>query len=211
LSRIARPIACLITAGEAAADNYPDKKLEMIGLIETAAATGIGMVQVREKDLSARLLHDLVSSIAQITKATETLLIVNGRADIAAACGADGVHLPSDSIPTGAVRRGFPHLLIGVSTHSISEAEAAVSSGADYIFFGPVFETPGKGPSKGISALADVCSRLAPFPVIALGGIDETNFENAISSGASGVAAIRFLNNPVNFDLISAIFSKKPA
>ena len=196
MSKFASPVACLITAGEATAENYLQKKIEMINVIEAAVAAGIGMVQVREKALPARLLYDLVSGLRTKRADTAILLMVNGRADIAAAAGADGVHLPSDSIPARAVRRSFPDLLIGVSTHSLSEAQAAVSEGADYVLFGPVFETPGKGPSKGLSALAEVCEKLAPFPVLALGGIDETNFEKALSSGASGIAAIRFLNDP---------------
>jgi thiamine-phosphate pyrophosphorylase len=192
------PIVCLITTGEATAENYHKKKIEILRLIEAASEIGIGMIQLREKALSPRLLVDLVSAAAKITAEKETLLLVNGRADIAAVTGADGVHLPADSLSVRVVRKSFPDLLIGVSTHSLHEAEAAAAGDADYVFFGPVFDTPGKGQPKGLDELAEVCRKLRPFPVIALGGIDEMNFPKAIAAGSSGIAAIRFLNDTAN-------------
>jgi thiamine-phosphate pyrophosphorylase len=83
--------------------------------------------------------------------------------------------------------------LIGVSTHSIEAALNAAGSGADYIFYGPIFETPGKGPPVGIASLKDVCNALRSFPVLALGGIDQHNFRDALFAGAAGIAAIRSL------------------
>ncbi|MCB1022826.1 MAG: thiamine phosphate synthase, partial [Acidobacteria bacterium] len=93
------------------------------------------------------------------------------------------------------------NFLIGVSTHTFEEAKMAKDEGADFVVFGPVFETISKpitGPPKGIANLRRVCAALAPFPVIALGGVDRTNFESAIEAGAGGFASIGFLNEPEN-------------
>jgi thiamine-phosphate pyrophosphorylase len=98
---------------------------------------------------------------------------------------------------------------MGVSTHSLTEAESAVAASANYIVFGPVFETPGKGPAMGLDALAAVCDALGTFPVLALGGIDETNAGLVREAGAAGVAAIRSMRYPWSrrkiFDLWNAI------
>jgi thiamine-phosphate pyrophosphorylase len=83
--------------------------------------------------------------------------------------------------------------VIGVSTHSIEQASTAAHSGADYIVYGPVFETPGKGSPVGIESLKAVCDSLKSFPVFGLGGIDQSNFESVLSAGADGIAAIRSL------------------
>jgi thiamine-phosphate pyrophosphorylase len=97
-------------------------------------------------------------------------------------------------LPPDVVNRAFENrLLIGVSTHSSDAALTAAASGANYIFYGPIFETPGKGPPVGIASLKVVCDSLRSFPVLALGGIDQHNFMEALSAGAAGIAAIRSL------------------
>jgi thiamine-phosphate pyrophosphorylase len=107
------------------------------------------------------------------------------------------VHLPETSLPAGVVRRTFlRELVIGVSTHTFEQAALAANSGADYIFYGPIFETPGKGQPVGIESLKAVCDSLGSFPVIGLGGIDKDNSAEVRSAGASGFAAIRSLNEP---------------
>jgi thiamine-phosphate diphosphorylase len=129
--------------------------------------------------------------------------LINDRADIAAACGADGVHLRSDSISAKVVRRAFPGLLIGVSVHSSEKAAQARDAGADFVTLAPVFTTPGKDRPLGLEEFSRIGGELKPFPVIALGGIDETNYEKVLASGGGGFAAIRFLNDPENLRKVS--------
>jgi thiamine-phosphate pyrophosphorylase len=190
-----RPITYLITRGEATPANF-DKQREMIlGVVRAAAENGISLVQIREKQLTTKLLFSLVSDAAAITVDSSTRLMVNDRADVAIGAGADGVHLTAASLPVSLVRSTFGDgLLIGASTHNMTEAAAAKRSGADLAVFGPVFATPGKGEPVGLDELAAVCRSLAPFPVVGLGGIDESNYRDVLNAGASGFAAIRFLN-----------------
>jgi thiamine-phosphate pyrophosphorylase len=105
------------------------------------------------------------------------------------------VHLPETSFSPEVIRRKFPFdLVIGVSTHSIQHAIESAASGADYVFFGPVFDTPGKGAPAGTEALRSACEALGGFPVIALGGVNQRNLSSVFAAGSSGVAAIRSLN-----------------
>ena len=150
------------------------------------------MIQIRERDLSARELFSLVEHVAGIASKANASLLVNDRADIAASLGC-GVHLPARSLPASAVRNAFgPEMLIGASTHNIEEAQDAESGGADFIVFGPVFATESKktyGPPVGLETLRAVSGR-SRIPVLALGGIKLTNFQDALRAGAAGVAAI---------------------
>lgn len=189
------PYICLITEGKATPENFETEKTRIVRVAIAAVEDGVGLIQIREKSLSARELYDLTREIKTQLSGSSAVVLLNDRPDIAAAAHADGVHLPESSLPPAVVRRWFPDLVIGVSTHSFAAAESAASSGADYIFFGPVFESPGKGDPVGTSALRKVCRRLGDFPVIALGGIDPSNASRAAASGAAGIAAIRSLND----------------
>lgn len=161
---------------------------------------GIDLVQIREKHLSANVLYQLTTSAAAITSGGDTKLLINDRSDIAFAAGADGVHLTTRSLSAAVVRRAFgAEFLIGVSTHSITEANTARRDGADFVVFGPVFETPSKteyGKAVGIAKLAQVAVGLAPFPVLALGGLEMANVADCIQTGAGGVAAISMFSDP---------------
>lgn len=125
---------------------------------------------------------------------------MNDRADVAAAAGADGVHLPTQSIDAMTIRRTFGEdFLIGVSTHSLAEAEVAKEDGADFVVFGPVFATSSKenyGPPTGLRNVESVAKRLAPFPVLALGGVDLANARECLRTGASGIAGISLFAEP---------------
>jgi thiamine-phosphate pyrophosphorylase len=124
--------------------------------------------------------------------------LVNDRIDVALATGAAGVHLGESSIPAGTVgewRRaaGRTNFRIGVSCHSMEAARTAEDSGADYIFFGPVFATPSKaayGAPQGIEKLQQVC-RAVRIAVIAIGGVTVENANSCVAAGARGIAAIR--------------------
>ena len=165
-----------------------------------AVAAQIDLVQIREKNLSASVLYQLATSAAGIAKGSATKLLINDRSDIAAAAGADGVHLTSASLPTAVVRQAFGEgFLIGVSTHSLEEAKLARRSGADFVVFGPVFATASKreyGEPLGLAKLARVCAELSAFPVLALGGVEIGKVAACMQAGARGIAAIRLLQQP---------------
>lgn len=193
------PLTYLITPGDATAANFAESEFAILETIRSAAEDGISLIQIREKSLPAKLLFQLADEAASITRESDAILLINDRADIALAAGADGVHLPSNSLPVGVVRAKFPmDFIVGVSTHTIAEVQKAQAAGADFAVFSPVFDTPGKGPAKGFEELRSAAAAAAPFPVIALGGIDETNCRAALENGAVGIAAIRALNNPAS-------------
>lgn len=190
------PYVCLITEGKTTPHNYPSESANVIETIRGAIEDGVTMIQIREKALEGRLLFDLVSRATTLARPSHVLIIVNDRADVAAAAGADGVHLPETGLPPGAVKRIFPNLSVGVSTHSVDRAVTAAQSGADYIFYGPVFSTPGKGNAIGLESLEILCEVMTRTPVIGLGGIDAGNCVSILDAGAAGIAAIRALNEP---------------
>src|SRR5262249_16855102 len=146
----------------------------------------------RERDLPARDLFSLAKSCSQMALGFGARLLINDRADIAASVGA-GVHLTTRSMTADIIRRVFgPDMLIGASTHSIDEAERAEREGADFVVFGPVFETESKqiyGPPVGLAPLEAVAVSLC-IPVLALGGINISNYRKALDSGAGGIAGI---------------------
>ena len=171
----------------------------ILELVEAAVAARVPLFQIREKQLSGRALYELTTRALEITRGTETRLLINDRSDIASAAGASGVHLTTQSLPASVVRNIYgPEFLIGVSTHSREEALAAQAGGADFIVFGPVFETESKrefGEPQGLERLQELTSELRDFPVVAIGGIALDNVEACFAAGASGVAAIRLLND----------------
>lgn len=191
-----RPLIYVITKGDATEQNFDKKRIEILDLVRSAIDADIPLVQLREKGLSSRSVFELTSQASAIAAGSETRILVNDRPDIAAAAGADGVHLTARSLTTRVVRSYFPDLLIGVSTHSAADVQVAVDDGADLVAFGPIFTTPGKGEATGLRALREVCITFSTIPIIGLGGIDSTNFHSVIEAGAAGVAAIRWFNEP---------------
>lgn len=191
------PLTCLITPGLTTPATTPraEEFGSVLRLVGRAAAAGVSLVQLREKRLNARTLYELAARAADLTRGTRTRLLVNDRADVARAAGCDGVHLTSTSIDAGTVRRLFgPDFLVGVSTHTHEEARAARDAGADFALLGPVFDTPSKrayGPPLGLASFADAARALAPFPLLALGGVTLDNAEQVFRAGAHGVSAIR--------------------
>jgi len=152
-----------------------------------AIREGVELIQVREKDLDVLSLFNLVRAIRQLAAGSNTKILVNSRLDVALAAAVDGVHLPSNGLPARRVRP-FVRTL-GSSVHSIEEAVSAESDGADFLIFGPVFETPGKHP-VGLDALRSLVAAVK-IPVLAIGGITHQNTASVLSAGASGIAAIR--------------------
>jgi thiamine-phosphate pyrophosphorylase len=199
---LSKPILYLITRGassETTTRDSPEFK-QILEQVSAAVAAGIQLIQLREKRLPARVLFELVEQSAALTRQSAMRLLVNDRADVAAAAGADGVHLTTQSIDARAIRRTFGNnFLIGVSTHSLAEAEVAKEEGADFIVFGPVFTTSSKekfGAPAGLRKLERVANDLAPLPVLALGGIDVTNARDCLRTRASGIAGITLFAEP---------------
>lgn len=166
----------------------------LLKLIEAAVAARISLVQVREKHLTASAVYELARQAAVITRDSSTRLLINDRADIAAAAGASGVHLTGRSMEAAVIRQSFgADFLIGVSTHSLAQARQARAGGADFVVFGPVFETASKqiyGAPVGLDGLKEVALDLWPFPVLALGGVTTGNARDCIQAGAAGIAGI---------------------
>ena len=162
------------------------------GLIRHAIAdrhlridTTVDVIQVRDKELPARELLSVVRRALMLGPK----VLVNERVDVALAAGADGVHLRSCPIPPSEWRRIVPPgFLIGVSCHTLADIRESV--GADYVYFSPIFESPGHGPAVGLNALREA-AKVATMPVIALGGITRANAAQCMEVGAAGIAAIR--------------------
>jgi len=163
-------------------------------VIASAARGGAGMVQLREKDLSARALLALGGRLQHVLAPYDIPLLINDRLDVAQALDAAGVHLAGHSLPAAQARRVLgSDKLIGVSTHSLEQAQDARDGGADFIVFGPVFTTPSKaayGPPQGLQQLANIVQAI-DLPVMAIGGINVTNLPSVLQEGAHGVAMIR--------------------
>ncbi len=166
--------------------------------IRTAFAAGVDWVQIREKRMPAREMCRLVERAAALPEKGGARLLVNERLDVALGCGADGVHLPADSLPVAAVRAAVPEgWLVGVSCHSPDEVKAAARDGASFAVLGPLFPTPGKGAPLGLEPLREACRRTAEqkFPVLALGGVTLENAASCLEAGAAGLAAIRLFQS----------------
>ena len=194
---VQQPIIYLITSGATTIETTPASKefASVLKLVAAAVAASVSLFQIREKNLQARVLEELTVKASELTCSSHTRLLVNDRADIARASGADGVHLTTQSLPPAVMRRTFGSgFLIGVSTHSAEEARAACDAEADFAVWGPVFATESKrlyGEPLGTTKLAAVAKDVAPFPILALGGVTIDNAKDCFAAGASGVAGIR--------------------
>lgn len=174
---------CLITDK----GSCPLTVLEMACL---ALESGIRWIQYRDKGSDRLDAYRTALALRELTRDFGACLIINDHVDIAAAVEADGVHLGQEDLPLREARKimGYDKI-VGISTHSVEEAAAAESEGADYIGFGPVFPTNTKeaGLPKGIGELKKINSSVR-IPVVAIGGIDIDNCPSIFESGASAVA-----------------------
>jgi len=189
---------CYVTDRKALAGSTEQQIHLLLEIIERAAQAGVDWIQIREKDLSTRDLTCLATEAMRLVPKSCRIL-VNDRLDVALVSRAAGVHLGEQTLPVEEAKRlakernPASQFLVGASTHSLPAALAAEKNGADYVIFGPVFETPSKlafGPPQGLQRLAEVCNSLS-IPVVAIGGITLENAQKCASAGASGIAAIR--------------------
>jgi thiamine-phosphate pyrophosphorylase len=162
------------------------------------ATAGVAVFQVRGKDLAAGALLDLARAV-RAALPPQALLVVDDRADVAVAAGADGVHLGDEDLAPDQARRVLaPGALVGWSTHSVADARAAAHMGCDYAGFGPVFASATKAtarPTLGVDGLRRAAAG-NPLPLVAIGGIGLDDVEALAAAGASGVAMIAALLVP---------------
>ncbi len=197
------------------------RRRQLIDKIAEAAANGIDYIQLREKDLSARVLEVLAREAMKVVReqSSRTLhrespiaaLLINSRTDVALAASADGVHLRAEDISPQDVRRVWhaatdrqkqelrPDPLIAVSCHSPEDVARAATNGANFAVFAPVFEkkdTPEFAPT-GLDGLRRACAE--KIPVLALGGVNLQNAHSCLRAGAAGIAGIRlFQENEIS-------------
>lgn len=156
--------------------------------------SGVTLVQLREKTLSARQFYEEAAAALRAGRERGVKIIVNDRVDVALALKADGVHLGQDDMPADAARRLLgPDSIIGVSTHNLEQAQRAAELPVDYLAIGPLFSTLTKRSSEppvGLDGLRLVRKAVGNMPLIAIGGIKATNYQAIFDSGADGVAVI---------------------
>jgi thiamine-phosphate pyrophosphorylase len=164
----------------------------LAAVVAAALAAGCRWVSVREKDLPEDEQLGLVRMLRPIAKKHGALLMLHGEAALAQAAGADGVHLPAGSDPVAVRAMLGPDKLIGVSIHTVTEAEAIAPGSADYAIAGPAYETaskPGYGPEIGRKGLGDI-ARAAKVPLIAIGGLNATRAAEVLAAGVVGIAVM---------------------
>jgi thiamine-phosphate pyrophosphorylase len=163
----------------------------LLDVIRDQMHLGVDLIQIREKDLSARELFEFTLAVLEVranqaAAHARPMILVNTRADVARVTGADGVHLPAS-----APRETLPGLFVARSCHTLEEVK---TSNSDLVTFGPIFDSPGKGPAVGLTALADAC-RLRSG-VYALGGVNWENAADCMHAGVEGIAGIRLFQAP---------------
>jgi thiamine-phosphate pyrophosphorylase len=189
---LTRPIVCLVTDRRRLAPAARTVDEEIAALehcVDEAVEAGVDVVQIRERDLDGRRLAACLKDAVRRTRGSATRVIVNDRADLAAAAEADGVHVRADGPPVERVRSLGPHWIIGRSVH-IGDP-LPLSAPLDYLLFGPVFETRSKlgANATGLAALHAVAAE-AGLPVLAIGGITPPRAAECCRAGAWGVAGI---------------------
>jgi thiamine-phosphate pyrophosphorylase len=179
--------------------------------VRLALEGGVKAVQLREKDLPVRELLSLAQELRTVTREFGAKLFINDRVDVARAVDADGVHLGGQSMPVEAVRKVVGKAMkIGVSTHNREEAKAAQLGGADFITYGPIFETPSKakyGIPVGVKSIKDIKNEVS-IPIYSVGGINSGNMLQVMSAGADGIAVISAIMKAEDIRKTAAAYDK---
>ena len=162
-------------------------------IVPTAIDGGVGIVQLRMKSAGDDEIVAIASELASLCHERGALFILNDRPDLAVAAGADGVHVGQDDEPVESARAivGADHI-VGVSTHSVAQADAGARSSADYIAVGPIWETPTKEgrPAVGLSLVRHAAEHVAK-PWFAIGGIDADRLPAVVDAGAQRIVVVR--------------------
>jgi thiamine-phosphate pyrophosphorylase len=164
----------------------------LVEVVAAAIAAGCRWVSVREKDLPDDEQVTLARTLAPVIWRYGARLSLHGEAALAKAANADGVHLPAGSDPAAARKLLGPDKLVGVSIHTVPEAEAIDPAIVDYGIAGPAFETaskPGYGPEIGRKGLAEIAS-IAKVPILAIGGLNATRAAEVLAAGPIGIAVM---------------------
>lgn len=174
---------------------------------------GATLIQLREKHASPRDFYREAQDALRAARERGVKLIINDRADIALALGADGVHLGQDDMPPEAARALLGEgAVIGCSTHGVEQAIAAARLPVDYIAVGPIFETASKenpDPVVGLGGLRRVREAVGRFPLVAIGGVTRENGPSVLDAGADSVAvisALLSLEDPSEITLLTRDF-----
>lgn len=162
-------------------------------VVSQAVKGGVSCVQLREKDISTRLFVREAQKIKKLLEPFKIPLIINDRIDVALACGAAGVHIGQDDMPYAIARNLLgPKAIIGLSVEAWNDVEESQKLDVDYIGVSPVFATPTKTDTKGAWGL-DGLRKIKAFsrhPVVAIGGLNDSNVGETIAAGADCVAVV---------------------
>ena len=169
----------------------------VVGYEECARAAvkaGVKIIQLRMKHTAREEILAEACKVRSVTKGTGTLFIVNDDPSIAAEAGADGVHVGQSDMAVGEVRRLYPSLrIVGLSTHSMAQAEASLKAKPDYIGVGPVYATPTKDipdPTLGVET-AIAMANAVPYPAVCIGVLDYARAKALVSAGAKNFSVVR--------------------
>jgi thiamine-phosphate pyrophosphorylase len=170
-----------------------------LALAEAILSTGVRLLQIRIKEGTTRDFVERAREMKAVCDHHGAALIVNDRADIAGLVDAHGVHLGQEDLPPAAARQVLgASKWIGLSTHSLAQASAALAAGGiDYLAFGPIFATSSKknpDPVQGLEALREV-RRICPLPLVAIGGITRDRISDVLRAGADAVAVISAISD----------------
>lgn len=165
--------------------------------VRRLAAGGATLVQLREKTMPARDFYVEAKAALAVAHEAGVRLIINDRVDVALAVGADGVHLGQEDMPVEVARRLLgPKSIIGFSTHNLHQAQKALSLPVDYLAVGPIFATATKedpDPQLGLPGLSSIAGLVGNRPLVAIGGITQSNAKEVYAAGATSIALISFL------------------
>ncbi len=185
-----------------------------VAIAVAALAGGADMIQLRDKTGSLRDLLPQARAIQALCRSRGALFIVNDRVDLALAAGADGAHVGQEDLPAASARRLLgPTRVLGVSTHSLAQAEAASQAGANYIGFGPMYATGTKATGyapRGLGALREI-HRAVSLPILAIGGVDLENVSHVIEAGATAPAVISAVVAAPDIAAAAAAFRQRVA
>jgi thiamine-phosphate pyrophosphorylase len=163
-------------------------------MVEEAVEGGVDILQLRDYSLKDSELLSMAHKFRALTRRYRILFIVNNRADIARLSDADGVHVGQEDLTVAQVRKIIGEgKVVGVSTHSLDQAQKAISDGADYIGVGPVYPTPTKEGRRavGVEYIRQVAAIHPPIPFFAIGGINAANIDEVLQAGATRLAVVR--------------------
>jgi thiamine-phosphate pyrophosphorylase len=172
-------------------------EISTIKQVELAIDAGVKVIQLREKNIDRKQMHETAAKVRELTKKAKILFIVNDYLDVAIKADADGVNLGKNDFDPEQVKKIMPDIIVGLSVRSIEEAVEAEQKGCDYVYFGPIYKSrSGKDNLLGVEAISELKKKLK-IPIIAIGGISKDNAKEVLSADADG------------FVVASELFNKK--